>query len=137
MRKRMADSGGADNFKTGAGGLYDIDFLVGMLEARAGLPAAGKQLSTRLEALISRELLPALQGGDLLHAADLFRRVDHANRVVEGRSRKWLPKSDLLRANVESIVGMSRAGRCIARGDAECARHLRWLFPRLKSRLLQ
>jgi glutamate-ammonia-ligase adenylyltransferase len=104
MRKRMADSGGADNFKTGAGGLYDIDFLVGMLEARAGLPAAGNQLSIRLEALISREILPTPQGGDLLHAADLFRRVDHANRAVEGRSRKWLPKSDVLRANLENIV---------------------------------
>jgi glutamate-ammonia-ligase adenylyltransferase len=31
MRKRIADSGGADNFKAGPGGLYDIDFLVGML----------------------------------------------------------------------------------------------------------
>ena len=104
MRKRIADSGGTDNFKTGAGGLYDIDFLVGMLEAWAGLPASGKQLPTRLDALVGRELLPSVQGADLLHAADLFRRVDHANRVVEGRSRKWLPKSDLLRANLENIV---------------------------------
>ena len=30
--------------------------------------------------------------------------MDHANRVVEGRSRKWLPKSDLLRASLENIV---------------------------------
>jgi len=105
MRKRIADSGGADNFKTGAGGLYDIDFLVGMLEARAGSPAAGKQLCTRVENLVNRELLPRAQATELLHAADLFRRVDHANRVVEGRSRKWLPKSDLLRANLENTVG--------------------------------
>jgi glutamine synthetase adenylyltransferase len=75
-----------------------------MLEARAGLPAAGKQLPERLETLAERELLPRAPGRDLLHAADLFRRVDHANRVVEGRSRKWLPKSDGSRASVENIV---------------------------------
>ena len=107
MRKRIADSGGADNFKTSPGGLYDIDFLAGMLEARAALHSAGKQLSGRLEALMGRELLPQAQGGELLHAADLFRCVDHANRVVEGRTRKWLPKSDVLRATVEEIVGAS------------------------------
>lgn len=104
MRKRIADSGGADNFKAGPGGLYDIDFLVGMLEARAGVLAAGKQLSTRLEALVDRELLLPEQGRDLLRAIDLFRRVDHANRVLEGRSRKWLPKGDPLRASLENIV---------------------------------
>jgi hypothetical protein len=30
--------------------------------------------------------------------------VDHAIRVVEGRSRKWLPESDVLRARVEQMV---------------------------------
>ena len=69
--------------------------------------SAGKQLCERLETLIDRELLPQAQGGELLHAADLFRCVDHANRVVEGRTRKWLPKSDVLRATVEEIVGAS------------------------------
>ncbi len=62
MRKRIADSGGAESFKTSPGGLYDLDFLVGMLEARAALPAAGKQLRQRLEALRERELLTAGAG---------------------------------------------------------------------------
>jgi len=107
MRKRIAGSGGMDSFKTGPGGLYDLDFLVGLLEARAALPAAGKQLAMRLEAIGARELLSMAQGRELLHAADLVRRVDHAIRVVEGRSRKWLPESDVLRASVERVVGCS------------------------------
>jgi len=107
MRRRIADSGGADNFRTGPGGLYDVDFLVGMLEARTLLPAAGKQLPHRLEALRERELLSAEQACSLLHAAELFRRVDHAIRVVEGRSRKWLPESDASRASVQRLVGAS------------------------------
>jgi glutamate-ammonia-ligase adenylyltransferase len=107
MRKRIADSGGADSFKTGPGGLYDLDFLLGMLESRAALLAAGKQLPERLEALLERELLSPEQARDLLQAGNLFRRVDHAVRVVEGRSRKWLPESDGLRAIVEKILQCS------------------------------
>ena len=63
MRQRIADSGGADSFKTGAGGLYDLDFILGMLEVRAGLPAAGLQMPERLEALRERGLLTAEQAG--------------------------------------------------------------------------
>jgi glutamate-ammonia-ligase adenylyltransferase len=107
MRKRIADSGGAESFKTSPGGVYDLDFLVGMLEARAAISAAGKQLPQRLEALLERELLTPAQGRDLLHASGLFRRVDHGIRVVEGRSRKWLPESDGLRASVEHLVQCS------------------------------
>jgi glutamate-ammonia-ligase adenylyltransferase len=107
MRKRIADSGGVESFKTSPGGTYDLDFLMGMLEARAAVPAAGKQLWERLEALLERELLSPAQGRDLLHAAGLFRRVDHGIRVAEGRSRKWLPESDVLRASVEHVVQCS------------------------------
>jgi len=113
MRKRLADSGGVDNFKTGPGGLYDLDFLVGMLEARSALPACGNQLRTRLEALRTNESLSPIQGRDLLRAVDLFRRVDHALRVVEGRSRTWLPEGDILRATVEGVVGCSELDRVL------------------------
>ncbi|PSH05092.1 MAG: hypothetical protein CXZ00_02755 [Acidobacteria bacterium] len=107
MRKRIADSGNEDSFKTGAGGLYDVDFLAGLLEAQAALSAAGKQLPIRLEALVERELLSPEQGNNLLRAVELFRRVEHTIRVVEGRSRTFLPKSDVLRKSVEKIIGHS------------------------------
>jgi [glutamine synthetase] adenylyltransferase / [glutamine synthetase]-adenylyl-L-tyrosine phosphorylase len=105
MRQRIADSGGAESFKTGQGGLYDLDFILGMLEVRAGLPAAGLQLAERLAALRERGLLTGEQAGSLLHSAGLFRRVEHAVRVVEGRARKWVPESDALRQAVEKLVG--------------------------------
>ena len=101
MRKRIVDAAGADSFKGGPGGLYDLDFILGWLEARAGLPAAGRQLPERLAALGEAKLLAEDQGAELVGAAGLFRRVEHAIRVVEGRPRKWLPESDALRAAVE------------------------------------
>jgi len=107
MRKRIEDSGGGDGFKSGPGGVYDLDFLLGMLEARATLRAAGRQLRQRLEALRDGDLLTVDQHRELLDAAELFRRVDHANRVVEGRSRKWLPESDGMGASVEKLVAVS------------------------------
>jgi glutamine synthetase adenylyltransferase len=105
MRKRLQDTAGCDSFKTGPGGLYDLDFVVGLLEARNALPAGGKQLCERLQALVERELLSPEQGRELLRATDLCRVVDHGVRVVEGRIRRWLPESDVLRAAVESVVG--------------------------------
>ncbi len=80
MRKRIADSGGTESFKTSPGGVYDIDFLVGLLEARAAISAAGKQLWQRIEALLERELLTPAQATDLLRASALFRSVDHGIR---------------------------------------------------------
>jgi glutamate-ammonia-ligase adenylyltransferase len=113
MRKRLEGSAGADNFKTGPGGLYDLDFLVGMLEARTDLPARGNQLPARLKALVEREALSPAQGSELLSAVELYRWVDHVLRVMEGRSRTWLPESDLLRATVERIVGSSELARVL------------------------
>ena len=55
MRRRIAESGGADSFKTGPGGLYDLDFILGMLEVRAGLPASGLQMPERMAALRERD----------------------------------------------------------------------------------
>jgi len=106
MRRRLEDSAEADSFKTGVGGLYDLDFLLGLLEARTGLKSSGHQLRERLAALVDKKMLPAKQGKTLLHAAELFRRVDHAVRIVEGRSRRWLPENDVLREAVERVLGV-------------------------------
>jgi len=105
MRQRIAESGNADSFKTGPGGLYDLDFILGMLEVRAALPASGLQMPERLAALRQRGLLTAEQVCSLLQAAGLFRGVEHAIRVVEGRPRKWVPESDALRESVEKLAG--------------------------------
>jgi [glutamine synthetase] adenylyltransferase / [glutamine synthetase]-adenylyl-L-tyrosine phosphorylase len=107
MRKRIADSYGPDSFKGGPGALYDLDFILGLLEARHGLPAAALQIPERLAALGERELLTDAQCGELLDAACLFRTLEHAIRVVEGRPRKWIPESDALRGGVERLLKIS------------------------------
>jgi hypothetical protein len=43
----------------------------------------------------------------LLHAVELFRRADHAVRIMEGRSRRWLPESEELRLAVERAAGVA------------------------------
>ena len=107
MRKRIADSYGPDSFKGGPGGLYDLDFIMGLLEAHHGLPAVALQIPERLAALRERELLSEAQSAELLEAAALFRRLEHAIRVVEGRPRKWIPESDALRGGVERMLKIS------------------------------
>jgi glutamate-ammonia-ligase adenylyltransferase len=107
MRKRLEDSADAESFKTGPGGLYDLDFLLGLLEARAALSSAGKQMRERLSGLVAGQQLSAKQGRELLQASELFRRTDHAIRIVVGRSRRWLPESEELRLAVERTVGVS------------------------------
>jgi glutamine synthetase adenylyltransferase len=121
-RKRLADSGGADSFKTGPGGMYDLDYLLGLLETRAALPAAGMQQPERLDRLISRNLFRDEQAAELRRALDLFRCADHAVRVVEGRSRKWLPESSVLLRSVEKTAGY-----------AELDRELRAEMPRVRA----
>jgi glutamate-ammonia-ligase adenylyltransferase len=105
VRKRLEDSVATESFKTGPGGLYDMDFLLGLLEARSGLESVGKQFYERLAALVVGGHLAAGEGRELLQAAEVFRRVDHAVRIVEGRSRRWLPESDELRSSVERVAG--------------------------------
>jgi glutamate-ammonia-ligase adenylyltransferase len=105
VRRRLEEAGSAESIKTGPGSLYDLDFIVGLLELRSGLPAAGRQQLERLPALVAEGLLTPAQGRQLLAALELLRRTDHALRIVEGRGRKWLPGSDGLRRHVESIAG--------------------------------
>lgn len=106
MRKRLEDSVSGESFKTGPGGLYDLDFLLGLLETRASLRAAGKQQPERLAALVESQMLSPEQGRVLLHAVELFRRADHAVRIMEGRSRRWLPEGEELRLVVERTAGV-------------------------------
>ncbi len=107
MRKRLEDSASAESFKTGPGGLYDLDFLLGLLEARASLSSAGRQMRERLSKLMNQGYLSAEQGRVLLHAAELFRSADHAIRIVVGRSRRWPPESEEARQAVERTTGIS------------------------------
>ena len=104
MRTRLEKSEPAPNLKLGPGGAYDIDFITGFLLIQAGeSDGAVSQLDrvARLERLgaLSRDQASTLRG-----AAELFRALEHAVRLVEGRARKWFPANPSALRSVETIV---------------------------------
>ena len=113
MRKRLEGTVQTESFKSGPGGLYDIDFLLGLLEARAGLSSGGQQATDRLARLRELGSLSVEQEATLRVALDLYRRADHAVRIVEGRSLHWLPENDHRRAVVCDLLGLPECERML------------------------
>jgi glutamine synthetase adenylyltransferase len=91
MRTRVEAAGQAD-FKTGYGGIYDIDFLASYLLVRACRPVAAN-IHDRLNWLCQHGALPPPDASDLSRSAELLRSVEHAVRLVTGRMRETLPAS--------------------------------------------
>ena len=93
VRIRLERSDAAANFKTGAGGIYDLDYLAGALQARHHLWLAGN-LRERLDRLHEHGLLDAGQWDQLKQSALFLRTLEHLVRLVTGRARKWLPVAE-------------------------------------------
>ncbi len=96
MRQRLeteaATANGEENFKTGAGGLYDIDFILSGLALRAGaIDIGGLSLEEQGEGLQTKKVLGGEDGSVLQKAARFYRTVDHALRLVTGKSSCALP----------------------------------------------
>jgi glutamate-ammonia-ligase adenylyltransferase len=96
MRQRLeteAPSAQArDNFKTGAGGFYDLDFLLAVLALEGGgLSLADRGLEASLGELLGRGGLGEEEQVRLSESAHLLRTVDHAIRLVTGRATAQLP----------------------------------------------
>jgi len=94
----------ADGLKTGIGGMYDIDFLIGYIVIRHGIHTVEGSIGERLQMLNRAGLVgnPELQV--LLDALELFRTVEHAIRLVTGRAGKDLPVSPVAQANVAELT---------------------------------
>ncbi len=90
VRLRLERSETAANFKSGAGGIYDLDYLTGSLQARHRLWLAGN-LRERLHLLHEHGLLNAAEHDQLVQSALFLRTLEHLVRLVTGRARKWLP----------------------------------------------
>ena len=103
LRTRLERSEGAQNLKTGPGGIYDIDYLAGALQARHGIWLAGN-LASRLRALRVDELLQEEEYRRLSSAAHFLRTVEHVVRLVTGRTRKWLPVAEHPRRAVQKLL---------------------------------
>jgi [glutamine synthetase] adenylyltransferase / [glutamine synthetase]-adenylyl-L-tyrosine phosphorylase len=91
MRGRLEQLDTARNWKSSSGGIYDIDFLTGYLLVKEGLSQKGGSLRDRLWRLADAGILSKSEAGDLDHAAELLRTVEHVAGLVVGRAQKWLP----------------------------------------------
>jgi [glutamine synthetase] adenylyltransferase / [glutamine synthetase]-adenylyl-L-tyrosine phosphorylase len=103
MRRRLEASDGEPNFKTGPGGSYDIDFLVGSLQVRHGLWDGGN-LAGRVRLTSQHGLLDAQDADELAANATFLRLVEHRVRLVTGRMYKWLPPGDHARSVLQSMA---------------------------------
>ncbi len=89
--------------KNGAGGLYDIDFVVSSLLVRTGLGESGGNLRQRLCTVHQRGLVGAADHATLDASGELLRTAEHVIRLVTGRNRKTVPVASEPRAACEAL----------------------------------
>ena len=103
VRTRLERSETAPNFKTGPGGIYDLDYLAGSLQARHQLWLAGN-LPERLRLLREHGLLQVSEMERLSEGALFLRTLEHLVRLVTGRGRKWLPVAEHPHRSVQKLL---------------------------------
>ena len=130
MRQRLEESDSSPNLKTGQGGTYDIDFLLGRLQAQHGICSHGN-LSERVTLLGNHGMLEAVDADELAGNAEFLRALEHYVRLVTGRAGKWLPSQEHAQGCVEFL--MRRQPKLSAAGDMtqqllEVARRTRQIY---------
>ncbi|MFQ5816595.1 MAG: hypothetical protein ACE5H2_01390 [Terriglobia bacterium] len=80
------------NFKTGPGGVYDLDFIISALSLAAGASSlAGCHLQAQVESLPATGRLSEDDRRLLARAALFLRALDHSARLTTGRATSTLP----------------------------------------------
>ncbi len=134
IRTRLEKSDTAHNLKTGAGALYDIDFIIGSLLVRGGAEAFRGTMHDSLRLLVARRQLSREDGAVLDRAAKLLRTLEHLVRIVTGRQRKTLPSAGHAREVIEHlasrVLGRPLHGSLDAELDATFGR-VREIYERL------
>ena len=116
MRGKLeAAASGEVNFKTSAGGIYDIDFLASYMLVNNDLGDKRGTLRERLWRCAAAGVLAKADARDLDHAAELFRTVDHVIRLGAERATKWLPHAQHPREATEKLVS-GVLGRVLTEG---------------------
>jgi glutamate-ammonia-ligase adenylyltransferase len=107
MRERLEREQGADSpIKAGAGGYYDIDFILMYLRLRdAGIFFESLNTPERIEVVRALGGLTDDQAQKLLDTAVFFRSLDHGIRVCLGHSAGAIPVALQKRA---PITGLTR-----------------------------
>jgi glutamate-ammonia-ligase adenylyltransferase len=103
LRLRLQRSESGPNFKTGAGGAYDLDYLTGSLLPRHDLWSSGN-LADRLSLLSENRIITPEEYASLSESAHFLRTLEHVIRLVSGRARKWLPVADHPRRAVQKLL---------------------------------
>lgn len=106
MRTKLENLGSdGKNLKTGAGGIYDLDFLTGIFLIKQGIRQKNGTLRDRLWRCADAKLLSKSDTSELDHSAELLRSVEHVVRLVSGRAYKWLPPTEHARQLTERLTG--------------------------------
>lgn len=105
MRTKLekTHSGEFDNLKTGPGGLYDIDFILGAKLIRTGSCNLQGNLRQRLQLLLERGTISEGDCRRLDRHAELLRTVEHVVRLVTGRGRQTLPVAGPMRTVCDEL----------------------------------
>jgi glutamate-ammonia-ligase adenylyltransferase len=103
VRARLERSEAIPDFKAGIGGIYDVDYLAGTLQARHQLWIAGN-LKERLHSLQERGLLQAGDYQQLAEGVLFLRTLEHVVRLVTDRARKWMPVAEHPRRAVQKLL---------------------------------
>ncbi len=117
MRTKLEAGDAAPNFKSGPGGIYDIDYLAGRMQARHRVWGGGN-LIERIALLHRQQLLGEEQARTLTESARFLRSLEHFVRLVTGRPGKWLPASEHANECVTTQMA-SAAGRAEGRSLSE------------------
>jgi glutamate-ammonia-ligase adenylyltransferase len=111
------------NLKTGAGAMYDIDFVASALAVKHAIDLRGNTRQ-RLRAIWSVRLLGEAEFKLLDEAGEFYRALEHAIRLVTGRARKTLPVGEHARSAIEELAARM-LGRSFAGGlESELQRTL-------------
>jgi glutamate-ammonia-ligase adenylyltransferase len=125
MRRKLECAGDRD-FKTAAGGLYDVEFITAYLLIRQQTPfiGGGGTLRDRIWRCVDAGSLEREDAAKLDHAAELLRSTDHAVRLVTGRAQPWLPATEHARAMTAMVAGkiLGRDYRESLESDSDAAR---------------
>ncbi|HEV2114691.1 MAG TPA: hypothetical protein VGR48_01620, partial [Terriglobales bacterium] len=124
------------NFKTSPGAVYDIDFLACFLATRHQLAGPCGNLRDRLCGLRKRGWLEEKDRANLDRAAELFRTVEHAVRLVVGKARKSLPATEHGRWAAEQLTARLLRREFLGGLEAELARamaEVRGIYERVVS----
>ncbi len=95
MRERVERerAEGPTGFKCAAGGFFDIEYIIAYAAlSRGEFAEMPKNVLEQITALESRGALRAADAGVLRDAATFYRSLDHAIRLVLGRSSSTLPE---------------------------------------------